>query len=183
MAKRSALEKLPAGVKKWLEEQLASNGFSEYTEITKQLNEMGISIGRSSVHRFGYQLQERLKDIKEATEAAKIIEAQAVDAGDALGGAVMGMVKTELFNVMVDLKKAEGEEDSAERAVLLSKVAKSVADLSRASIAQKKHAAETAEKIDAKLKALEAESTQVKGKGKLDAETLRRVRTELYGIV
>jgi hypothetical protein len=63
-------------------------------------------------------------------------------------------------------------------------LSKAVAELAKASIAQKKYAAAVSDKIEAKLKALEAQAQSQAGKGKkgLDAATLARVRQEFYGI-
>ncbi|WP_250696007.1 phage protein Gp27 family protein, partial [Escherichia coli] len=120
--------------------------------------------------------------IRAATEAARMLTEGAADDQDARSEAVIALIQTELFESIVQLQEAEvGEIDPQERVALLSKVAKNVATLSRASGNLKKFQQELREKIAAKMDSLEAESKS--GSGRIDAETLRRVREEIYGIV
>lgn len=59
----------------------------------------------------------------------------AADDQDARSEAVIALIQTELFESIVQLQEAEeGEVDPKERVALLSKVAKNVATLSRASV-------------------------------------------------
>jgi hypothetical protein len=60
-----------------------------------------------------------------------------------------------------------------------SKLTRSIAELNRAAVQQKKFAEEVRAKVEAKFKSLE-EGATAKG---LDAETLNRVRQEIYGLL
>ena len=67
----------------------------------------------------------------------------AADDQDARSEAVIALIQTELFESIVQLQEAEeGEVDPKERVALLSKVAKNVATLSRASVNLKKFQSE-----------------------------------------
>ena len=89
-----------------------------------------------------------------------------------------------MFDLLLNLQEAEDESDPIARVELMAKAARGMADLSRASIAQKKWQSSIKEKLEAKLTGLEAEATGERpGARKLDAETLRIVRQEVYGLV
>lgn len=87
----------------------------------------------------------------------------------------MSMIQSDMFAMLVALQEAE-EADPQERIKLLGNAARAIADLSRASIAQKRHAAT----IQARLDALLTEAQH--GENTLDIQTLQRIRTEVYGL-
>ncbi|EJX0630344.1 DUF3486 family protein [Salmonella enterica] len=182
MARRSTIDKLPEDVRRWLERALTESGFSGYADLEALMREKGFVISKSAIHRYGQKIERRFGAIRAATEAARMLTEGAADDQDARSEAVIALIQTELFDSIVQLQEAEeGEIDPQERVALLSKVAKNVATLSRASVNLKKFQQELREKIAAKMDALEAESKS--GSGRIDAETLRRVREEIYGIV
>ncbi|HDP8225536.1 TPA: DUF3486 family protein [Escherichia coli] len=182
MARRSTIDKLPEEVRRWLERALTDSGFSGYAELEALMRDKGYLISRSAIHRYGQKIERRFTAIRAATEAARMLTEGAADDQDARSEAVIALIQTELFESIVQLQEAEdGEIDPQERVALLSKVAKNVATLSRASVNLKKLQQELREKIAAKMDALEAESKS--GAGRIDADTLRRVREEIYGIV
>lgn len=182
MARRSTIDKLPEEVRRWLERALTESGFSGYAELEALMRDKGYLISKSAIHRYGQKIERRFGAIRAATEAARMLTEGAADDQDARSEAVIALIQTELFESIVQLQEAEDEEiDPQVRVALLSKVAKNVAALSRASVNLKKFQQDLREKIAAKMDALEAESKS--GSGRIDAETLRRVREEIYGIV
>ncbi|EDM9768655.1 terminase [Salmonella enterica subsp. enterica serovar Corvallis] len=182
MARRSTIDKLPEDVRRWLERALTGSGFSGYAELEALMRDKGYLISKSAIHRYGQKIERRFGAIRAATEAARMLTEGAADDQDARSEAVIALIQTELFESIVQLQEAEDEEiDPQVRVALLSKVAKNVATLSRASVNLKKFQQDLREKIAAKMDALEAESKS--GSGRIDAETLKRVREEIYGIV
>lgn len=138
MPKRSVIEGLPEEDRKWLEGQLVARNFGDYEKLEELLAERGITLGKSSIHRYGQKLERKLAAIKASTQAAQAIAAAAPDDADLRSSAVMSMVQTEVFDVLVELQEAESQDDPVERVKLLGRVAKSIAELSRASVNQKK---------------------------------------------
>ncbi|HCL5251796.1 TPA: DUF3486 family protein [Salmonella enterica] len=182
MARRSTIDKLPEDVRRWLERALTESGFSGYAELEALMRDKGFLISKSAIHRYGQKIERRFGAIRAATEAARMLTEGAADDQDARSEAVIALIQTELFESIVQLQEAEEDEiDPQVRVALLSKVAKNVATLSRASVNLKKFQQDLREKIAAKMDALEAESKS--GSGRINAETLKRVREEIYGIV
>src|SRR4051812_43642543 len=149
MPQRSKITALPKDVKAWLDQALIANNFAQYEQLEKLLAEKGVTIGKSSIHRYGSNLERKLAAIKASTEAASAIAAAAPDDADDRAGAVISMIQTEVFGVLVSLQEADESDDPMKRAKLLSTVAKNVATLTRASIAQKQHAIEIRAKVNA----------------------------------
>jgi len=146
MGKRSKITQLPAAVKAWLDQALIAGNFAGYQALEADLLARGYAIGKSSIHRYGTNLERKLASIKASTEAARLIAAEAPDDADHRSAAVISMIQTEVFDVLVALQEA-GEADPMKRAKLLATVAKNVATLSRASVNQKKHEIEVRERI------------------------------------
>ena len=143
MARRSTIDRLPEDVRRWLERALNESGFSGYTELETLLRDRGYVISKSAIHRYGQKIERRYGAIRAATEAARMLTAGASDDQDTRSEAVIALIQTELFESIVQLQEAEEEKvDSKERVALLSKVAKNVATLSRASVNLKKYQAD-----------------------------------------
>lgn len=186
MARRSKIDELPQEVRRWLERALTESGFSGYEQLEALLGERGYAISKSAIHRYGQRIERRFAAIKASTEAARLLTEGAADDQDARSEAVIALVQTEMFESIIHLQEAgEDDVDPVERMALLSKVAKNIAALTQASVRLKKFQAEVREKIAARLATLEAEAEGGKGKAgrRIDAETLRIVREEIYGIV
>lgn len=184
MPRRSKIEQLPAAIRKWFDEQLVAGGFAGYelltAEANKQLKDSGyaLTFGKSAAHRYGTKLELKLKAIKDSTDAAVAIAAAAPDDADLRSAATMSMVQSGLFDVLVNLQEAEATDDPAERLKLLSRAAKAVAELTRASIAQKKHELE----VRAKVKAVAAAAERIARKGGLSKAGREELKREILGI-
>ncbi|STY93093.1 DUF3486 family protein [Moraxella bovis] len=178
MAQRSSVEKLPTDVRHELERKLAENGFGNYTELADWLKSQGYEISRSAVHRYGSKVQKRFASIKASTEAARLIAEGASDEGDTRSEALVAMVQTELFEAMIEIGDI-ADLSAVERFNMIAKVSKNVASLTSASTRLKKFQSELKDKMDKAFEKLEAQSKQ----GTLDEHTLKRIRTEVYGLI
>lgn len=149
MARRSTIEKLPEDVRRWLERALTESGFSGYNELESLLREQGYVISKSA------------------------------DDQDARSEAVIALIQTELFESIVQLQEAEeGEVDPKERVALLSKVAKNVATLSRASVNLKKFQSE----VRARAQQAASNAEKIARKGGLSTDAVQALRREILGI-
>ncbi|ABE50965.1 DUF3486 family protein [Methylobacillus flagellatus] len=181
MAKRSEVQGLPAEVRKWLDQTLAENNFSGYMEIAAALKERGYAISKSSVHRYGQKLENRLAAIKASTEAAEAIVNASPDEGDARSEAIMALVQTEMFDAILNLQEAV-ESEPEKRMKILASAAKSIALASRASVNQKKWAVEVRAKIAAKLNAASNEAESIAKDAGMSDDTWAAIRAKFLGI-
>ena len=178
MPKRSKVSTLPPDVRAWLDKALAEGNFSGYEQLEKLLADKGFTIGKSSLHRYGQQLESRLAAVRASTEAARAIAEAAPDDADLRSAAVMSLVQTDTFNVMVALQEADAEEDPAGRLKLLAKAAEAIAKLSRASVNQKKWEAEVKTRIAAAADA----AAKIAKKGGLSVASVDEIRRSILGI-
>lgn len=133
MPQVSKAQRLNAEDKQWLDQQLVQRGFSGYTELEALCKDRGIDISSSSLHRYGSTFKDRLDSVKLVTEQARAVVAEAPDDEGAINEALMRLVQEKLFGVVMEVEMAPGD---------IGKIAKAIADLGRASVSQKRLAAE-----------------------------------------
>lgn len=178
MARPSKIDLLPAGVRDELNRRLVANAFSGYEALADWLATQGCELKKSAVHAYGQRLERRLSAIKASTEAAAAIAAAAPDEADQRSAAVISLVQTDIFDIMVTLQEAE-EGEPADRLKLLSRAAKSIAELSRASVNQKKWQAE----VSSKVKAAEAKAGKIAAQAGVSAAQSEAIRAAIREIV
>lgn len=177
MAKRSKIVALPPAVKAWLDKALVEGNFSGYAALEAELKARGYDIGKSSIHRYGTNLERRLSAIKASTQAAAAIAAAAPDDADLRSAAVISLIQTEVFETLVQVQKAENMNPVA-RMDALSKVAKNIATLTRASVGQKKWELEIRDKVKSAADA----AAKIGRKGGLTKDAVDSIRREILGI-
>ncbi len=178
MARRSKITGLPAEVRAWLDSALATGNFAGYELLEAELAKRGFQIGKSSIHRYGQQLERKLAAVKASTEAARAIADAAPDDADLRSAAVMSLVQTETFNVLVELQEAEATDDPLTRLKIMGKAAESIAKLSRASVNQKKWETE----VNARVKTAADAAARIAKRGGLTADAVNNIRREILGI-
>lgn len=173
MPPRSKVAALPAEVKAWLDQALVEGNFSGYETLSAELDARGYSIGKSALHRYGQGFEERLSALKMASEQARAVVAAAPDEEGAVNEALMRLVQEHLFKLLM----SEGGQFD------LPKVAKAVAELGKASINQKKWAAEHRKAIreEYAAEAAAAVSEELRGQDGMSEELEERIRGILLG--
>jgi len=175
MPKRPKVLELPEQLRKWLDQALLANGFSNYDQLAEALGKQGHTIGKSSLQRYGSVLEKRLAALKVATDQAKaIVEASPDDEGS-MNEALIRLTQERLFGVLLEL-----EVDP--ETVNITKLTKSIADLARSSVTTKRFASEVRAKVADKLKVVEAEAKKMTGSPQEVAlEMLNKVRAVYEG--
>lgn len=177
MPARSIIDQLPPELREWLEAELVRRGFADYIELTEELNRriagagLEVTVAKSSVHRYGAQVGERIAALKRSTEVARTLAREVGDDEGAMNDALMRLVQDRLFNVVLDL-----ELDPAK--INFLKLGHLVADLGRASVTQKKHQVE----LRARAKAAAAVVAETARKGGLSDDAIELIRREILGI-
>lgn len=178
MARESAIDQLNPEDKQWLDRRFMDCGFNGYEEIAAILAERGYNIGKSSVHRYGQKLEQKLAAITASTQAALLFKDSIKDDGEGLNSAVLAMIQSEYFECFVALQELGDEVKPEKRLELLAKVSKGVAEISKASVNQKKWEIEVREKVEAAAKAVE----NIVKKGGLSNESAAEIRSKILGI-
>lgn len=179
MGRQSSINALPEDVRHWLERALTEQNFSGYEALEAMMRERGYTISKSAIHRYGQKIEKRFAAIKASTEAARIIAEGAADDQDARSEAVIALVQTEMFESIINLQDATDEEvDPLDRMNAVSKVAKNIATLTRASIGQKQFKAQ----VQAKAAEVAEKSARIAERGGLSPEAVAEIRKSILGI-
>lgn len=179
MARQSSITVLPDEALLALDREIIARKFSGYDDLEAWAHERGFSISRSAIHRHGQKIERRMAAIRASTDAAKLITEAAGDDQDARSEAVIALVQTEMFNSIIAIQDAEDPDVSpADRLGLMSKAAKNIATLARASIAQKQF------KTQVQARATEAAEKVAKlaKKGGMSASTVEEIKRSILGI-
>lgn len=171
MPKRSKVDALPKALKEWLDAELVKRGFADYEQLAAELKKQGGEVSKSSLHRYGSKFEERMAQLKVSTEQARAVVAASPDDEGAMNEALIRLTQDKLFGVLVDL-------DVDPKSVNLNKLTRSIADLARSSISQKKWRAEVQEKA---ATAAEAVAT-IARKGGLSEKSVKEIRAEILGV-
>lgn len=181
MPRRSKIDRLDAETRAWIEQELIGRAFSGYEALASRLAERGLKIGKSLLHRHGRRLERRIAAIRASTEAARRIAEAAPDEEDALSASVISMIQSDTFSVLLALQEAEDAEP-AQRLKLLNQASRAIAELSRASIAQKRWAGEVRARLDAaKAAAVDRVDRELANAG-LTGAGAERIKAAIMGI-
>lgn len=170
MPPRSKVEKLPAAVKAWLDNALIEGNFSGYELLEAELKARGFDIGKSSLHRYGQEFEDKLAAIRIATEQAKAITDAIPDDAGAMNDALIRLVQQKAFDVLVKMEEGASIKD----------IGLMVARLSNATVKQKQWQTEIAASIRAEERAKAAEEATTAAKaGGASPETIAVIRKAL----
>lgn len=179
MGRESAIDQLNTDDKQWLDRRFMDCGFNGYDEIAKILHERGYNISKSSVHRYGQKLEQKLAAVQASTQAAMMIADAAPDDGDLRSSAVLSLVQTELFNALISLQESNDPDASpADRIMLMAKAGKGIAEIAKASVNQKKWETEVKERVEKAVKAV----ANIAKKGGLSDAAVDEIRKQILGI-
>ena len=182
MGRESAIDRLPPDIKKLLDDRLFDNGFNGYVDLETWLREQGYEISKSSIHRYGQKIERKLAAVQASTQAAMMIAEQAPDDADVRSQAVLSLVQTELFNALVDFQSVVEDDENAmspaDRIKLFGQAGKGIANVTTASVNQKKWQVEVRDKAQKAADAVE----NIVSKGGLSGDTVQMIRKEILGI-
>lgn len=147
--------------------------------VAEEMKSLGYDTSKSAVYRHAVRFREKVQATKDAVDRAKILAAAVDNAPGALSEAVVAMVQTELFDVLVEIEKSADEDDPEKRLKILSMAANTISDLTRASTALRKYQ----EEVRASLASASASAEQIAMNRGMTVETWTEIRREFLGIL
>jgi hypothetical protein len=174
------IKTLPAGIREELDRRLLAGNFTSYRGLCKWLSEQGCELSTPTLWRYGNKLERRLEAVKLATVQARAIVEASPDDDDRINQALIRLVQQHLFTVLVELKSDRLNGTN------LAALARSVAEIARTAVMQKKAAEDIRNAMREKLGA--AENTVVgaaraaAAEGGLTPEAERQIRRTLMEI-
>lgn len=171
MPARSAVQQLPEEIRTELDRRLVASGFGGYEALSDWLGEQGLEISKSSLHRYGSAFEKKLGALRIASQQAKAIAEAVGDDQNAMGEALVNLAQEKAFNVLMEMDiDPEGQD--------FSKLTRSIAELNRAAVQQKKFA----EEVRAKAQKVADEITADAGSKGLSPEFAAQIRAKVLGI-
>ncbi|NMM75357.1 terminase [Rhodococcus sp. SRB_17] len=179
MAPRSKVHTLPPELKEWLDAELIARGFGDYVQLAADLKARGAEVSKSALQRYGSPFEQRMAQLKMASEQARALVDAAPDEEDKLGAAVVRMTQEKIFSLLMDLEINPKDVD-------VNKLFKNAAEIGKASVTQKKFSLAVRKEIEdaARKKALEEAAQQAGETGRqhgLSAAGVDALRTAIMG--
>lgn len=180
MAPRSKVHTLPPELKEWLDAELVRRGFGDYVQLAADLKARGADVSKSSLQRYGSPFEQRMAQLKMASEQARALVDAAPDDEDKLGSAVVRMTQEKIFNLLMEL-------DIKSEDVDVNKLFKNAAEIGKASVTHKRFSMEAraAAKEEARREQLAEQQARFDAlgqAGEIDQVTLAKVIKAAYGL-
>lgn len=110
------IKRLPPELRGELNQRLVSGGFSDYRGLSRWLQERGYEISPSAINTYARRFEQRLEAVRLATAQAKAVVEAAPDDDDRINQALLRIVQTTLFEMMIDLNDTRQKIGDVERA-------------------------------------------------------------------
>lgn len=170
---------LPRELRVELEQWISARGFSGYEAAAAWLAGRGRALGlteaqlprRSALQDYGSKLKRKIAAIADATRASKLIVEAVPDDEGAMNEAVIRLIQDKLFRILVELHIDP-------KLINISDLARSIANLTRASITFKKWQ----QSVRQKAAAAAAKVEKIAKKGRLTKAAVDSIRREILGI-
>lgn len=139
-----SVARLPREVREELNRRLMAGSFANYGSLSEWLRKQGYNFSLKSISKYGGKLEHRLEAVRLATAQARaVVEATGED-DIKLNEALLRLVQQHLFAVLMEIDPDPKQQN-------LRTIARSVAEMGRASIMQKKYAEELRTAVKARL--------------------------------
>lgn len=179
------IARLPDEIRSWLHRAIVERGFGDIVALTDELNAMckaggvAVTIGKSAVGAESQRVRRAQDAIRATTEAARLIAETSPDDADHRSAAAMALVQSEMFDLLLQVREAEGLEDPVDRMAMMDKAALALSRLSRARVNQARWAVD----VDARAKAAAEQVSKLARQGGLSEATVAEIRASILGIV
>ena len=177
MPPRSKVLSLPPELKEWLDNELMARGFGDYVQLAADLKKRGADVSKSALQRYGSPFEQRMAQLKMASDQARALVDAAPDEEDKLGAAVVRMTQERIFSLLMELEINPADVD-------INKLFKNAAEIGKASVTHKRFSMETRAvlKEEARRELLEEQKAKLEAMGAkagVTAETKLAIREAL----
>ena len=183
LPRRSRIASLPRELREELNRRLTGGEFQGYLGLAQWLRRKGYAISGKEIRDYSGKLEQRLEAVKIATEQARAVVEASPDDDNKMGEALLRLVQHHLFTVLVELNPQDPKQAD------LRNLARTVAELGRAAIMQKKFAEDLRERVAQRVAVAQAMvmstmRTAAEGKPRqgLTAEAEKEIRDALLSI-
>jgi len=177
MPRRSSIYDLPDDLREALNAKLVATAFRDYRELEAWLGEeleareLELRVSKSALHRHGQRFAQKMEALRVATEQAKALAAGAEDDEGAMSEALLRLVQEKVFTLLMEMEIDPGK-------VNVSNLIKGIAQITKATVLQKKYTAEVRERAQKAAASVRAEGSRAG----LSEDTIRHIEREILGI-
>jgi Protein of unknown function (DUF3486) len=169
MPPRSKVAMLPQEVRDELERRIAERAFSGYEELAGWLQEQGYQIAEDSVQRYGARLRQKIESLEQSAQQAKAIAGAAPESRATIVDATIDLLNERVFSALIEAEQIEQGD--------LVRLSRTVADLSRISIARQRWTQEVRSRLEQQKQAARDRRAQAER-----AQTFDSVRNALLAV-
>jgi hypothetical protein len=185
--RRDKIKRLPEKLREELERKLREDDFDSYRELSKWLSTEGHRVSHAALQKHHVKFEQHLEAIKLATAQAREIVKASPDDDNQIAEALLRLVQTSLFEVLVELKQQragvlQSEPGKNPPNINLAVLGRTVANLGRAAIAQKRWIAETRATVREKVGAAKKRLQKAAKSSGLSQQAAEQIRAMLAGI-
>ena len=165
MPPRNKVTTLPKPVRDWLDQKLADGSYSNYSLLTEELKTRGYELSRSSVHRYGSELEKTMALAKATVDQARAVVQASPDEDDAMTAAIMRLTQQNTLQLLMAMKfdPASAEDVDMNKLTLqVSRLVRSSLPLKNYQREQRERAALVANEIGKEAKKLGASEATIK---------------------
>jgi hypothetical protein len=176
---RGKLRTLPPELRAELDRRLVERGFANYRGLVHWLDQHGCHISINSLSRYGRILERRLATLKIATAQAREVVKAAGGADDTVNEALMRLVQSDLFNVLVEVRELDPKKAD------LNALARHVASICRSAVQMRRLAEEMRRGIGKRVRTATRKvvaAAREGAPGGLSTEAERRIRAALLEV-
>lgn len=167
----SKMDTMPDELRSALNAKIKANGFGGYRELAEWLEGEGFAIGKTSLAKYGKSFKDRLERLRDATQQAKFLAQEFPDDDGSMNDAILRNYQAMVFTAMEDMEINPASLDP-------NKLGRVIADISRASVSQKKLAKEIRDEVRLEAANDAASAATAQGLGK---ETVAFIRAKVLG--
>jgi uncharacterized protein DUF3486 len=175
MGRRAKVKMLPEKERVELNRYLVEHGFGNYEMLSRLLSEHGFRISRSALQRWGSGFERKLDAVELASAQAREVIAASPDTEGAFGDALVRLVQSEIFKVLVECKGQIEKPD-------LARIARAVSDLGRTTVRQRKWAEDVRVRLESQKRAADGQIGEVAREHGLSPQAAQEIRQILLGI-
>jgi Bacteriophage Mu, Gp27 len=172
------IQRLPAGLRRQLDNKLATGSFRSYRSLSKWLQRHGRSISHTALSQYSKRFDVMLAAVRLATLQAREVVKHGGKKRTEIDDALIRIVQTDLFNVIVQLNKAQLEPDPEQ----LHAAVRSVARIEDVRIRLERCKLEQQDRNQKALAKAQAALDAERGRG-LSVEGAAQIRAALLEII
>jgi hypothetical protein len=169
------LTKLPVKIRAQLEKRLTEKTFHSYEDLSQWLSGLGYEISKHTIHRYARRFKPQAAAITFATAQARAVAKASPGEEGMMIEALKRLLHQKLFTTLFENSEGLDQAD-------LMRLAKTIGELSRATIDEQRAQAEAQDLLERPPRSAQEKLSALEGAGGLSKSAANQIRDLLLGI-